>query len=80
MGATDTLAMLLAIAFLVLILMPFLPGIELSGGTVLSLLTLALLVYTLAQVSEVSDEVKAIRKEFERLSEGFDAQRDIKEE
>ena len=80
MGATDTLAMLLAIAFLVLILMPFLPGIEVSGGTVLSLLTLALLVYTLAQVSEVSDEVKAIRKEFERLSEGFDAQRDIKEE
>ena len=70
MGAVDTLAMLLGLAFIMLILLPFIPGINVSGESFLLLLTLALVVYTLAQVSEVSDEVKALRKEFEKLSKG----------
>lgn len=67
MGAADTLALILALGFTVLIFLPFLPGINVSGGTFLSLLTLTLVVYTLAQVSEVRDEVRGLRKELEVL-------------
>lgn len=67
MGAADVLATFLALGFLMFILLPFIPGLGVSGGSILSILTFVLVVYALAQVSEVGDEVKALRKELEKL-------------
>ncbi|NJE04938.1 hypothetical protein E3E36_01975 [Thermococcus sp. M36] len=71
METADVPAILAALFFMTIIMMPFVAGGNVVMKLLFGILLIVLLVYLVMRVSELDDRVESLRKELENLRRGL---------